>query len=155
MINTIAKCLGLAVFGVIAAFAVSGKASAQAQGSYHCVEQVSVRQTQGQAQTPVGSGGSYLRQPYMVLSLGPCFQQTRNDFSANAAWSNPQTLCERYKSYGNGNGHFYVMATAYWQEMGNSGGVNRVSGYDVHCKDGKGSHVHTLPTTVALVPHIY
>src|SRR5581483_10365109 len=115
MINTITKCLGLAAFGVIACFAVSGKASAQAQGSYHCVEQVSIKQMQGQNQ--VSSGGSYLRQPYMVLSLGPCYNQTRNDFSANTAWSNPQTLCSRYASYGSPNGHFYVMATAYWQEM--------------------------------------
>src|SRR5579871_2084156 len=153
MINTITKCLGLAAFGVIACFAVSGKASAQAQGSYHCVEQVSIKQMQGQNQ--VSSGGSYLRQPYMVLSLGPCYNQTRNDFNANTAWSNPQTLCSRYASYGSPNGHFYVMATAYWQEMGNSAGVNRVAGYDVRCKSGRAGHVNTLPTTVTVVPTIY
>jgi hypothetical protein len=154
MINNFLRGLGVAAFGIAAFGAVnSGNAIANPMTG-HCVEQVSIK-IENSSNTVINSGGADLRNPYMLLSVGGCYTQTVTDFNANTSWSNPGEVCARYKGFGVPNGHFFVMATAYFQELGNGAGVNRVAGYDMHCKDGKPRNVNTLSSKVVVVPTIY
>jgi hypothetical protein len=129
-------------------------ASAGHSTTGHCVEQVSFM-IKDSAGNIINSGATDLRNPYMLLSVSDCYSQTVTDFHANTSWAQPNEVCPRYPGT-QANAHFYVMASAYFQELGNANGVNKVAGYSMHCTNGQlvGWPLPD-PAGVVVVPHVY
>jgi hypothetical protein len=128
-------CIGLALAGTAVAqgmkAASPGTASPSAapqisaSGTHTCVTQVSTASRAGTGTMSLGND---------VAVNGPtapsdCHAQARTRFAANRDWSDPKRVCARYP----GVGVVRVMASDYFRDLGNKGGVNHVESYKVDC----------------------
>ena len=141
-IHPVVTLIACGAFVISGAAALPGAANAQdgRRNVHTCVMQVSTKSA-----NPGGSGTMSLgadKQVYGATlqdAASMCHQFTRDAFQGNAGWYNPGAVCGRYPN----TSGIEVMASDFFRDMGNSGGVNFVDGYKINC-GGPAVWDHTL-----------
>jgi len=123
--------LGLSLFLLAA-----GSAAAQ---SYTCIATVATDGGKATLGTTQVSGTP------IAVAASACHDFTRKAFAANLDWSDPAKLCSRYPS----GTVRRVEALDNFQELGTTGGYNRVGGYTVVCNGA--TNVIQFPTAPEVV----